>query len=553
MNQTEFSKYMKFLLVSVSVLVATSVHALQQTPDFLRHTPQEWFDMANDYLEHRNAPDSALMCLMALTSEAEARGDTGDAPRFYAIAYNAMGAIYASVYGNYPKAVVSLRKGLELSEKNGDRHWTSSLRYNLAAMEYEQGVLSGEEDVYSAAMMRFSDVLDDLDLDASMGLAMPLLVSAAEMSVRQRRVDDGIRMLRRIKDQDSVPEMMLNLRRALESLSQKDSEGAVHILDSTINSLGQGHSVMDHAYGVSLRLMKAHALLDSGREKYALAEYDALVDLCEKEENLFQVYEIERHLMDHYESIGNLSLAREYEFKALKTKERLILRSNLLGEESTNAIYNEDLLRREVAAEAARTMTYRVVFWISIAFLVVLIALIVILWRKNRQLAKSREVIVRNDKEYFQEMSDIMENGRQDAGMNVDSKGLVTADGRQREIIEKQNENSLFEKVRDIVKSSQEIYDEEFSTARLAGMVGERPGAVSAAIMEATGESTSKFLARARMREACRRFNDKENYGGYTIEAIGQSVGYRSRSHFGSVFKKVIGMSPSEYASKAKS
>ncbi len=112
------------------------------------------------------------------------------------------------------------------------------------------------------------------------------------------------------------------------------------------------------------------------------------------------------------------------------------------------------------------------------------------------------------------------------------------------------NEERVFAKITEVIKTTDKIYEEDFNTRRLAILVGESQSAVSEAIMAVSKETTMQFLTRIRIREACRRINDRENYGDYTTEAIGQSVGYRSRSHFGSVFKKIVGMTPSEYISK---
>ena len=41
--------------------------------------------------------------------------------------------------------------------------------------------------------------------------------------------------------------------------------------------------------------------------------------------------------------------------------------------------------------------------------------------------------------------------------------------------------------------------------------------------------------------------NDREHYGHLTIEGIAASVGIKSRTNFSNNFKKITGLSPSEY------
>ena len=49
------------------------------------------------------------------------------------------------------------------------------------------------------------------------------------------------------------------------------------------------------------------------------------------------------------------------------------------------------------------------------------------------------------------------------------------------------------------------------------------------------------------MNEACRRLSDPDNYGQFTIEAVSSSVGFKSRANFAVVFKKITGLTPTEF------
>ncbi len=62
----------------------------------------------------------------------------------------------------------------------------------------------------------------------------------------------------------------------------------------------------------------------------------------------------------------------------------------------------------------------------------------------------------------------------------------------------------------------------------------------------------SMLLAKARVREACLRLGNPEEYGNLTIEAIAQSVGFRSRNSLITAFKKFTGLTPSEYLRVSK-
>ena len=76
---------------------------------------------------------------------------------------------------------------------------------------------------------------------------------------------------------------------------------------------------------------------------------------------------------------------------------------------------------------------------------------------------------------------------------------------------------------------------------------------VSQVINEKAGCNFNNLINEYRIKEACRRMNDTEQYGKYTIEAISTSVGFKSRSTFLLQFKRVTGLTPSEYQRAQKS
>jgi len=75
---------------------------------------------------------------------------------------------------------------------------------------------------------------------------------------------------------------------------------------------------------------------------------------------------------------------------------------------------------------------------------------------------------------------------------------------------------------------------------------------VSRVINEVRGCNFNALLSEYRIKEACRRLNDMAHYGNQTIEAIANGVGFRSRSHFSTNFKRLTGLTPTEYQRQAR-
>lgn len=74
-----------------------------------------------------------------------------------------------------------------------------------------------------------------------------------------------------------------------------------------------------------------------------------------------------------------------------------------------------------------------------------------------------------------------------------------------------------------------------------------RPRYVSQAINQEYGSNFNSLLNEYRIKEACRRLGENPDYANMTIEGIAESVGFKSRTSFGALFKSVTGLSPSAY------
>ncbi len=85
-----------------------------------------------------------------------------------------------------------------------------------------------------------------------------------------------------------------------------------------------------------------------------------------------------------------------------------------------------------------------------------------------------------------------------------------------------------------------------FSVEQLAEEVGMKEKEVSQVINEMWNMNFNAWVNSYRCREAAARLADPA-YDHLTIEGIGEGLGFRNRSHFASVFKQSVGMTPAEY------
>lgn len=113
--------------------------------------------------------------------------------------------------------------------------------------------------------------------------------------------------------------------------------------------------------------------------------------------------------------------------------------------------------------------------------------------------------------------------------------------------LEEENKQKLLNRILDVMYNNDEIYSHEFSLQRLSELVDAPYKHVSQVINEIYKINFNNLLNEFRVREACRRLAEDEQYTNYTIEAIAEGIGFKSRSNFISTFKRLTGITPSEY------
>ncbi len=129
---------------------------------------------------------------------------------------------------------------------------------------------------------------------------------------------------------------------------------------------------------------------------------------------------------------------------------------------------------------------------------------------------------------------------------NADIDTDVT-DASTRLTIPESEQTRIKQAIEEFFYSSEEWMQSDFSLSRLCEIAGSNKLYVSQVINDVMGTNFHSLLNHHRINEARRRLLDVKNYGGMPIEAIAESLGYKSRSNFSKNFKKYTGLNPKEY------
>jgi AraC-like DNA-binding protein len=266
------------------------------------------------------------------------------------------------------------------------------------------------------------------------------------------------------------------------------------------------------------------------------------------------------HLLEIYNNMYNFYLIRhdsanatKYRMLYLEEKDNLVINKRLGYAGEAKFLY-EIQKKNEKVMELSykRKVQGWILSGISV-FAVVLSVVLVMLYIKYRQVSQ-------RNKQLYQKTLDLLK-ASEEKRLLIDKIGQLPVTSQQCSNINSKYENSpmddnyksdLLNSILIVMETSDEIYSEKFSLERLAEMVKTKRNYVSQVINEKYDNNFNHLLNEYRIKESCRRMNDTDNYGNYTIESIALSVGFKSRSNFISTFKRFTGLTPSAYLKIAK-
>ncbi|MBC6366819.1 AraC family transcriptional regulator [Algoriphagus sp. AK58] len=129
---------------------------------------------------------------------------------------------------------------------------------------------------------------------------------------------------------------------------------------------------------------------------------------------------------------------------------------------------------------------------------------------------------------------------------NLEHADLKIPEKYQGSKLDEETKSILIGKVKLILEQDKSYLNPDFSLPNLAKEAKTSVHVLSQAINEGFGKTFFELMAEYRVREACLILKSEE--GAYLkMEEIAERVGYSSKSSFNTVFKKQMGMTPSEY------
>jgi YesN/AraC family two-component response regulator len=504
--------------------------------------------MGNDFMNIKNMPDSAMLCYSLIANRYNENLDREELEQ--SIRANCyVGIIYRTYFNNEPEAYKQTLKAKDLAEKHHYDDFVVKTLMELGNLSWQQnGLLHDNQfakkaiDYHKAAFWKSVKTHSYRILPVIMINLNHIACIKKDFSIskKERATYNSLN----IPDTTEFKTLTDIINHGVELFTIGRHEQAldafrnVSIEDFKTNPKNKANiriMLCEYIYNIQLKI---------GQHANALKTLTEIQELIKTEcpELIGGFY---GDITDYYRILNNQALADKYELLWWRTTDSIAQLNQSNRVDKVGFLYELDKMNEEQKTLTLKQQRDKQLLWVVSCFLFLALALLTLLFINRNRIKRKNRVLYENNLALLAADEQRRKMDEEQNRVNSEKYGTIRLD--------EQSSEELWQNINHVMMYSQEIYDESFNVARLAELVDAKPNYVSQAINQQEEWSFSSLLAHFRILEACRRMNDTANYGSYTIEGIAQSVGYSSRSHFVKIFKKQIGITPSDYIKQAKS
>lgn len=504
-------------------------------------------EMGHRYL-FANNPDSALVCytIVANRYNTTSKSDKEEL-KWVGSAMNQLGIMYTYFFVDYEKANRYLLQAKKIAEQNDDKKLLAAVYINLCNIRIVDDTFMGDG--------KISDNTIELYLkafEASLDAANPeaILISAeglahmASVSIKNEALLDDISQFLKYQMPDSIKkyECVYDYCKAAMELSRGNKEAALSLYDQALSHVYYKEERNQEILTINILEDKCRLLLELNRYQDMLDILEGFVQQGEATDDHQLQYNAYQALAEYYHGIANdKPTGDRYELMALREKDIMLKENKLLDANKTEFLFQIDEINAEVQELNYRQRLMKIIAWCIAAVVLLILGFLYLLWRKymqeqekNRKLYENNLALLAAEDERRQQIIEAGEHKYQSHQM------------------EEGEQSDLLHRIFYVMETNDEVFSPGFTLPRLAELVDDTRNNVSEAINQLYNTNFNGLINEYRIKEACRRINDEDHYGNLTIEAIGQSLGFKSNSNFVSNFKKITGLTPSAYRKQGK-
>lgn len=551
-----------FRLFSLIATLLFSLHLAAQENLYQRwdgKSSRQLIDLGNQYFfAEKQQPDSALVCF-SLVENRLGKASGREEREELCEAYMGLWMVYFFSYFDYSKSMDYLGKSNKLAEglpellprvllNYGNMYQTmgsqwadDNLNRKAADCFYKAFHAAVRVKLYDVADLAFANVIAVEWSLAQFAVVEKMYPKYLEYSAgRKETVDSRYTKL---------------LYQGYKQLSHKQPLRAVETFKRQLPIVSTGVEYLRLLFNAHENIALAYASAgDYGSAVANMRKAEALARRYDLKDGKLEVYS---YLRQYLRKGGWTAEAEAYQRRYYQLKDSLQNYQQVMGVSKLEFLGKIEDARQELEEMQQRQRVSMVLLVVALCVAGVVAVSLSVVYRKNRQLSAANKVLYKKNIEVQDAEAQLRRLHQEEMEKNAVLKTVGTAGGKAAEGAQETGKykksglsedakDNMMERIKTAMESCEEIYSPEFSINTLAQLLDTNYKYVSQVINERTNGNFSTFVNTYRIKEACRRIN-----GGimknYTIEALSNSVGFRSRMSFFKAFKLQTGLTPSEY------
>ncbi len=549
----------RVLITATAALVAACSFAFTSRPAansaFDTKSCEELYTSGARLLKTR--PDSALAVYAALGDRySESMSDKDK--EFCVIGYN--NAAYVCMYHlkRYGAAFAYLQKARDIAERDGLDKPLGSVYLNLGNL-YDPALATGIDPKWRAQgiQMYRKSLETTLKTDNEL-LAVKLFINLCGMfpetnlpeRIRKDRdevrvIDSDIEQFEHYPFKSGTPNLRFARLLAKGFKEMRRGEYA-----AAVRTFREQFPVADDPYMkaqlqcISLDFIaKNHVLM--GNIDSAMHYERQLLDLATRNDILTTESYAYKALADHAAALGDTAQSRRWEFLYLQKNDSLIRFNGIGNIGESHFMYELHRESSRLQDEKSKTLARNIVIGFSWLLLMLAVGFTVVLKRNNKRLAEKNRVLF--------EQSRLI--SRAEAEIAAATEASEDADDEVKPTTQPvpDSGNALIRKIQKALSDPAILFDPELKMSAVARAVDSNTSYCSAAINAHYGMNFSILVGNLRVKELIRQMEtDFKPFSNMTVEALSEKCGFKSRVTFTSAFKRVTGLTPSEYIKLTK-
>ena len=537
------------LLVMLLLLQLTSLPLLAKTTGNLQkwsHLPSaQLLQMGQQYKDTTLwMTDSALVCYTIVANRYFAGSQDTEEVRNSIKAMIGIGCIYYYLYFDYEKALYHLNEALQVATKHHQNDMVASIHFDLSNLYtvFAQINHPNTPKAYEEALRYLRLAQQEAQGTANLTVKLNITAAFCDYAITTGHLEEvkaDLAAFDTLTCDTSLAKYQYTrcMRRAVGQLHEGNEEQALYWLDQSLphaRLVSTSGPLYTRMYA-TVCASKAHILSRKGRFREAITHLENALQMARRYDAKDIKADLCRLLYLYHEALGNREASTHYHLAYYQQKDSLLLNNKLGDIQELKFRYELEQANSEIRQMARQARIQRIATTIALLVAAVILTMLILLWRNYRLIHAKNAVLYQKSQE----------------SLKAPATSLP-ASKYEKSPLDLSVKQELMERIQKAMADPATICMPDFTIALLAQKVNAKPRHVSQVINEKYERGFTQMLCEYRIKEACRRMSDPQHYGHLSIEGLSTGLGFKSRSNFVSNFKRIVGMSPSEYKNHSK-